>query len=66
MPLTCQAFGDQNQSLQIIAMWPPTVPKLPHIFARRSFVDVEVGRFQEACCAKEQCLAILNVFAQEP
>src|SRR6266480_138040 len=47
-------------------MWPPTVPQLAHIFARRFFVDVEVGRFQETRCAKEQRLAILNVFAQQP
>ena len=47
-------------------MWPPTVPKLPYIFARRFFVDVEVSRVEEAGCAKEKRLAILNVFAQRP
>ena len=36
-------FGRQNQSLQIVAMGPPTVPELAHIFARRLFVDVDVG-----------------------
>src|SRR5512132_49164 len=56
----------QNQSLQIIAMRPPTVPQLAHIFTRRFFVDVEVGRLQETRCAKEQRLAIPNVFAQQP
>src|SRR5436190_20544238 len=59
-------FGWQDQSLQIIAMWPPTVPQLAHIFARRFFVDVEVGRLQEACCAEEQRLASLDIFAQQP
>src|SRR5438477_388249 len=59
-------FGRQDQSLEIIAMWPPTVPQLAHIFARRFFVDVEVGRFEKACCAKQQRLAILNLFAQQP
>src|SRR5258708_5941345 len=56
----------QNQSLQIIAMRPPTVPQLAHIFARRFFVDVEVGRFQETRGAKQQRLAVLNVSAQQP
>ena len=58
-------FGWQNQSLQIIAMWPPAVPQLAHIFARRFFVDVEIGRLEETRCAKEQRLAILNGFAQQ-
>src|SRR5919106_2699695 len=44
----------QNQSLQIIAMWPPTVPQLPHIFARGFFIGIEVGRLQETRCAEEQ------------
>src|SRR5262245_58248006 len=56
-------FGRQDQSLQIIAMRPPAIPKLAHVFALRFFVDVEVGCCQETRCAKEQCLAILNVFA---
>src|SRR5215203_1513710 len=47
----------QNQSLQIIAMWPPTVPKLAYIFARRFFVDVEISRLEETCCAEQQRLA---------
>ena len=55
----------QNQSLQIIAMRPPAIPQFAHIFARRFFVDVEVGRLEETRCAKEQRLAILNVFAQQ-
>src|SRR5258707_11501791 len=59
-------FGWQDQSLQIIAVRPPAVPQLAHIFTRRFFVDVEVGRLQETRCAKEQRLAILNVFAQQP
>src|SRR5262245_10908537 len=46
-------------------MWPPTVPELPHVFARGFFVDVEVGRLEETRRAKEQRLAILNVFAQQ-
>src|SRR6476660_2458412 len=59
-------FCRQDQSLQIIAVRPPAVPQLAHIFARRFFVDVEVGRLQETRCAKEQRLAILNIFAQQP
>src|SRR6476660_7461943 len=59
-------FCRQDQSLQIIAVRPPAVPQLAHIFARRSFVDVEVGRLEETRCAKEQRLATLNVFAQQP
>ncbi len=55
-------FGRQNQSLQIIAMRPPTIPQLAHIFARRFFVDVEVGRLEETRCAKEQSLAIIKRF----
>src|SRR5260370_30160610 len=47
-------------------MWPPTVPELAHIFARGFFVDVEIGRFQETRGAKQQRLAILKVFAQQP
>src|SRR4029453_14180242 len=47
-------------------MGPPTVPKLPYIFARRFFVDVEISRLEETRCAKEQGLAILDVFAQQP
>src|SRR5580765_5373543 len=47
-------------------MWPPAIPQLAHIFARRFFVDVEVGRLEETRYAKEQRLAILNVFAQQP
>src|SRR5437764_3109899 len=58
-------FGWQDQSLQIIAVRPPAVPQLAHIFARRFFVDVEVGRLEETRCAKEQRLAILNIFAQQ-
>ena len=56
-------FCRQDQSLQIIAMRPPAIPQLACIFARRFFVDVEVGRLQETRCAKEQRLAILNIFA---
>ena len=47
-------------------MWPPTVPQLAHIFARRFFVDVEISRLEETRCAKEQRLAVLTVFTQEP
>src|SRR5437764_14643281 len=47
-------------------MWPPTVPKLAYIFARRFFVDVEISRLEETRCAKEQRLAVLTVFTQEP
>src|SRR4029077_20339180 len=59
-------FGRQDQSLQIIAMRPPAIPQLAHIFARRFFVDVEVGRLEETRCAEEQRLGTLNVFAQQP
>src|SRR6476659_5151992 len=59
-------FGRQDQSLQIIAMRPPAVPELANIFAFRFFVDVEVSCRKETRCPKEQCLAILNVFAQQP
>src|SRR5262249_43696232 len=59
-------FRRQNQPLQIIAMWPPTVPQLSYIFPRRFFVDLEVGCLQETRCSEEQRLAILNVFAQQP
>src|SRR4030095_197099 len=55
----------ENESLQIIAMRPPIVPESAHIFARRFFVNVEVGRFQETGRAKEQSLALLNVFTQQ-
>src|SRR6476660_7217123 len=47
-------------------MRPPAIPQLAHIFARRFFVDVEVRRLEETRRAKEQRLAILNVFAQQP
>src|SRR5262249_46591260 len=57
-------FGRQNQSLQMVAMGPPTVPQLPHICARRFFVDVEIGCFEKTCCAEQQRLAVLNVFTQ--
>src|SRR5262249_22827090 len=46
-------FCRQEQSLQIIAMWPPAIPELAHIFALRYFVNVEVGRRQETSCAKK-------------
>src|SRR6476620_12199315 len=59
-------FGRQDQSLQIIAVRPPAIPQLAHIFARRFFVDVEVGRLEKTRCATQQRLAILNVFAQQP
>ena len=57
-------FGRQDQSLQIIAVRPPAIPELAHIFARRFSVNVEVGRLQETRCAKEQRLAILNLSEQ--
>src|SRR5436190_12781899 len=47
-------------------MWPPTVPQLAHIFARRFFVDVEISRLKETRGAKEQRLAVLTIFTQEP
>src|SRR5262249_39210265 len=47
------SFGRQEQSLQIIAMRPPAIPKFAHIFALRFFVDVEVGRRKETRCAKK-------------
>src|SRR4029450_5699611 len=47
-------------------MWPPPVPQLPHIFPRGFFIRVEIGRAEEACCAEEQRLAILNGFTQQP
>src|SRR5438477_12367219 len=47
-------------------MRPPTVPQLAHIFARRFFVDVEISRLEETRCGKEQRLAVLTVFTQEP
>src|SRR5215467_8399605 len=50
----------------MIAMWPPTVPKLAHIFASRFFVDIEIGSLQETRCAKKQRFAILEVFPQGP
>src|SRR6266567_2378747 len=59
-------FGWQNQSLQIIAMRPPAVPKLPHIFACRFFICVEIGRLQETGRAEEQCLAVTNILTQQP
>src|SRR5262245_7914629 len=58
-------FGRQDQSLQIITMRPPAIPQLAYISALRFFVDIEVGRCQKTRCAKEQRLAILNVFAQQ-
>lgn len=57
--------GGQDQSLQIIAMRPPAIPELAHIFALRFFVDVEISRGKETRCAKEQCLTVLSVFAQQ-
>src|SRR5262249_20191166 len=59
-------FCRQDQSLEIIAMRPPTVPQLAHVFACRFFVDVEVGCLEETRCAEEQCLAVGNVFTQQP
>src|SRR5262249_21524411 len=47
-------------------MRPPTVPQLAHVFACRFFVDVEVGCLEETRCAEEQCLAVGNVFTQQP
>src|SRR5262249_7297566 len=47
-------------------MRPPTVPQLAHIFAYRFFVDVEIGCLEETRCAEEQCLAVGNVFTQQP
>src|SRR6266496_2409431 len=46
-------------------MWPPIVPQLPHIFARRFFIDVEIRRLQETGSAKEQGLAVGNIFTQQ-
>src|SRR3954470_612672 len=59
-------FGRQHQSLKIIAMGPPTIPQLPYVFARRFIVDLEIGPVEETGCAKQQRLAILNPFAQQP
>src|SRR5947199_5539776 len=59
-------FGRQNQSLEIVAIRPPTVPQLPHVFARGCIVDVEIGHLEKTCCAEQQRLAILNAFAQQP
>src|SRR5712691_10583072 len=59
-------IGRQNQSLQIVAMRPPTVPQLPHVFARRFIVDVEIGRLEETGCAEQQRLAIVSTFPQQP
>src|SRR2546421_9713906 len=59
-------FSGQNQSLQIVAMRPPTVPQLPHVFARRFIVDIEIGRLEETRCAEQQRLAILSTFPQQP
>src|SRR6267378_1095886 len=59
-------FCGQNQSFQIVAMGPPTVPQLPQIFARRFVVDVEIGRLQETRGAEQQRLAILNTFPEQP
>src|SRR5262249_318430 len=65
-PADMPGFRRQNQALQIIAMWPPMVPQLSHIFPRRFFVDLEVGCLQETRCSEEQRLAILSVFTQQP
>src|SRR6478609_10963921 len=50
------SFGRQDQSLQIIAVRPPAIPQLAHIFARRFFVDIEVRCLEETRRAKEQRL----------
>src|SRR5439155_15321951 len=47
-------------------MRPPTIPQLPNVFARRFFVDVEVGCLEETRGAEQQRLAILSMFAQQP
>src|SRR5215475_12840003 len=46
-------------------MRPPTVPQLANVFARRLFVDIEVGYLQKTRCSKEQRLAMLNIFTQQ-
>jgi len=58
-------FGGQNQSLQIVAIRPPSVPQLPHIFARRFIVDVEIGRLEETRGAEQQRVTIVNAFPQQ-
>ena len=47
-------------------MQPPTVPQLPHMFARRFFVDIEIRRRQETGAAEEQPFTLPEVFTQEP
>src|SRR5262249_18944756 len=46
-PADVPRFGRQNQSLQIVTMRPPMVPQLPHVFARRFIVNVEIGCLEE-------------------
>ena len=58
--------GWQNESLELIAVRPPTVPQLSHIFARRFLINIEIRLLQKTSSAEEQCLTVANIFTQQP
>src|SRR5207248_6794420 len=54
----------QDQSLQSVAVRPPTVPQFAHIILCRLFVDREVRRFQKTGDTEKDRFSIFQVLAQ--
>src|SRR4029077_13245678 len=54
----------QDQSLQSVAVRPPTVPQFAHIILCRLFVDREVRRFQQTGDTEKDRFSIFQVLAQ--
>src|SRR5438132_12217580 len=57
-------FPGQDQSLNLVAMRPPAVPKFADVIFCGAFVDVEVWRFQKAGDAEKGCFSIFEIVTQ--
>src|SRR5437588_2876387 len=58
-------FRGQDESLHLVTMRPPAVPKFSHIRARLLWIDGEVRRFEKSGDAEEHRFDVAVFFAKE-